>query len=357
MKTDGPPGAVPPGIHNQAAATADSEPSAGEHFLLKLEDIHTYFRRPGGLSRRAGTVRAVDGVSLAVRPGETVGLVGESGCGKTTLGRTIVRLEKPTSGRILFEGRDLARLSAAGLKRVRSKIQMIFQDPRGSLDPQMRVAEIISEGIGARSRGERADRAERVADIIQRVGLSADHLRRYPHEFSGGQLQRIGIARALIRRPRLIVADEAVSALDVSVQSQILNLMVDLQAELGISYVFISHDLSVVEYMSDRVGVMYLGKIVEMGSAAAIYAKPMMPYTQALLSATPEVDRGGRERIVLSGDVPSPLNPPSGCPFRTRCWMARDICVTAVPPLLEVEPGHWSACHFSGETHQRTQTQ
>jgi peptide/nickel transport system ATP-binding protein/oligopeptide transport system ATP-binding protein len=357
MKTDDPPGAGPPSIQSQAAALTGPEPGDGNQFLLKLEDVRTYFRRPGGLSRRAGTVRAVDGVSLSVRPGETVGLVGESGCGKTTLGRTIMRLEKPTSGRILFDAEDLTRLSAGGLKRVRSNFQMIFQDPRGSLDPQMRVAEIISEGIGARSRGERADRAERVADIVRRVGLSADHLRRYPHEFSGGQLQRIGIARALIRQPRLIVADEAVSALDVSVQSQILNLMVDLQAELGIAYVFISHDLSVVEYMSDRVGVMYLGKIVELGSAAAIYAKPLMPYTQALLSATPEVDRGGRERIVLSGDVPSPLTPPSGCAFRTRCWMARDICATTAPPLEEVEPGHWSACHFSGEARQRTETQ
>jgi oligopeptide/dipeptide ABC transporter ATP-binding protein len=316
--------------------------------LLEIDDIRTYFGR-GGFGGR-GAVRAVDGVSLTVRPGETVGLVGESGCGKTTLGRTIMQLEKATSGRIVFQGQDLARLGRGAQGGVRSGIQMVFQDPRGSLDPQMRIADIVSEGVSARGRAARSARDERVAQIVERVGLSREHLTRYPHEFSGGQLQRIGIARALIRSPRLLIADEAVSALDVSVQAQILNLLVGLQRELGISYIFISHDLSVVEYMSDRVGVMYLGKIVELGTAADIYSKPLMPYTQALLSATPEVgDGGARERIVLRGDVPSPVHPPSGCRFRTRCWMAQDICAAEVPELREVQPGHWSACHFSGD--------
>jgi peptide/nickel transport system ATP-binding protein len=314
--------------------------------LLELDDVRTYFGR-GGTARR-GAVRAVDGVSMTVSPGETLGLVGESGCGKTTLGRTIMQLEKATSGRIVFEGRDLTRPG-----RARAGIQMVFQDPRGSLDPQMRIADIVREGVPARGRAARSARAARVAEMVERVGLSGEHLGRYPHEFSGGQLQRIGIARALIRSPRLLIADEAVSALDVSVQAQILNLLVGLQRELGISYIFISHNLSVVEYMSDRVGVMYLGKIVELGTAADIYNRPLMPYTQALLSATLKVGDGdARERIVLSGDVPSPVDPPSGCRFRTRCWMAQQICVSDVPALREVQPGHWSACHFSGQTHK-----
>jgi peptide/nickel transport system ATP-binding protein/oligopeptide transport system ATP-binding protein len=357
MKTDDRDQAAPAAMPAaSASARAAGEPGASgdEWVLLELEDVCTYYRR-GGLPRR-GPVRAVEGVSLTVGPGETFGLVGESGCGKTTLGRTIMQLEKATSGRILFEGQDLTKLGRPELKRIRPSIQMIFQDPRGSFDPQMRVADIVGEGVTARGRQARADRAERVAEMLQRVGLSRDHLTRYPHEFSGGQLQRIGIARALVRRPQLIIADEAVSALDVSVQSQILNLLVDLQAELGISYIFISHDLSVVEYMSDRVGVMYLGKIVELGTAADIYNRPIMPYTRALLSATPEVGdepgAGGRERIVLRGDVPSPVNPPSGCPFRTRCWMAQDICAEQVPPLREIVAGHWSACHFSADLNE-----
>lgn len=314
--------------------------------MLELDDVRTYFAH-GGMTRR-GAVRAVDGVSMTVSPGETLGLVGESGCGKTTLGRTIMQLEKATSGRIMFEGRDLTRPGPA-----RAGIQMVFQDPRGSLDPQMRIADIVREGVAARGRAARSARAARVAEMVERVGLSTEHLGRYPHEFSGGQLQRIGIARALIRSPRLLIADEAVSALDVSVQAQILNLLVGLQRELGISYIFISHNLSVVEYMSDRVGVMYLGKIVELGTAADIYNRALMPYTQALLSATPKVSDGdARERIVLSGDVPSPIDPPSGCRFRTRCWMAQQICASEVPALREVQPGHWSACHFSGQTHK-----
>ena len=327
--------------------TDDKAPAgSGRVPLLELDDVRTYFGH-GGMTRR-GAVRAVDGVSLTVSPGETLGLVGESGCGKTTLGRTIMQLEKATSGRIVFEGRDLTRPG-----RAHAGIQMVFQDPRGSLDPQMCIADIVREGVAARGRTARSARAARVAEMVERVGLSTEHLGRYPHEFSGGQLQRIGIARALIRSPRLLIADEAVSALDVSVQAQILNLLVGLQRDLGISYIFISHNLSVVEYMSDRVGVMYLGKIVELGTAADIYNRPLMPYTQALLSATPKVGDGdARERIVLSGDVPSPVDPPSGCRFRTRCWMAQQICASEVPALREVQPGHWSACHFSGQTHK-----
>jgi peptide/nickel transport system ATP-binding protein len=326
--------------------TDDNAPAGpGQAPLLELDDVHTYFGH-GGMTRRGAAVRAVDGVSLTVSPGETLGLVGESGCGKTTLGRTIMQLEKATSGRIVFEGQDLTRQG-----RARAGIQMVFQDPRGSLDPQMRIADIVREGVAARGRAARSARADRVTEMVERVGLSREHLGRYPHEFSGGQLQRIGIARALIRSPRLLIADEAVSALDVSVQAQILNLLVGLQRDLGISYIFISHNLSVVEYMSDRVGVMYLGKIVELGTAADIYNRPLMPYTQALLSATPKVGDGdARERIVLSGDVPSPVDPPSGCRFRTRCWMAQEICASEVPALREVQPGHWSACHFSGQT-------
>jgi len=326
--------------------TDDNAPAgSGQAPLLELDDVHTYFGH-GGMTRRGAAVRAVDGVSLTVSPGETLGLVGESGCGKTTLGRTIMQLEKATSGRIVFDGQDLTRQG-----RARAGIQMVFQDPRGSLDPQMRIADIVREGVAARGRAARSARADRVTEMVERVGLSREHLGRYPHEFSGGQLQRIGIARALIRSPRLLIADEAVSALDVSVQAQILNLLVGLQRDLGISYIFISHNLSVVEYMSDRVGVMYLGKIVELGTAADIYNRPLMPYTQALLSATPKVGDGdARERIVLSGDVPSPVDPPSGCRFRTRCWMAQEICASEVPALREVQPGHWSACHFSGQT-------
>jgi peptide/nickel transport system ATP-binding protein len=326
--------------------TDDNAPAgSGQAPLLELDDVHTYFGH-GGMTRRGAAVRAVDGVSLTVSPGETLGLVGESGCGKTTLGRTIMQLEKATSGRIVFEGQDLTRQG-----RARAGIQMVFQDPRGSLDPQMRIADIVREGVAARGRAARSARADRVTEMVERVGLSREHLGRYPHEFSGGQLQRIGIARALIRSPRLLIADEAVSALDVSVQAQILNLLVGLQRDLGISYIFISHNLSVVEYMSDRVGVMYLGKIVELGTAADIYNRPLMPYTQALLSATPKVGDGdARERIVLSGDVPSPVDPPSGCRFRTRCWMAQEICASEIPALREVQPGHWSACHFSGQT-------
>ena len=259
-----------------------------------------------------------------------------------------MRLERPQSGQVIFEGEDILALSGSRLKAIRPNMQVIFQDPHGSLDPRMNVRQVISEGLviqGTMSRDERDARVERLVDI---VGLRKEHLDRYPHEFSGGQRQRIGIARALALRPKFVLADEPVSALDVSVQSQVLNLMSDLQREFGLTYLFIAHDLAVVGYFSDRVGVMYLGKLVEVASAEALYADPRMPYTQALLSAIPGTKGTGKaERIILRGDIPSPLNPPSGCPFRTRCWMAQDVCAQTTPPLREVRPAHWAACHFA----------
>ncbi len=320
----------------------------GDDVLLELQDVKTHYSHGGSLRRRGDVVKAVDGVSLRVRPGETLGLVGESGCGKTTLGRTILQLEKPTAGRVLFRGDDLAAMSRRDLRRTRRNIQMIFQDPQGSLDPRMRVVDIVGEGLTVGNRSSRRERDEKVAELLAIVGLRKEHLHRYPHEFSGGQRQRIGIARALMVRPELVIADEAVSALDVSVQAQVLNLLVDLQREFQLTYVFIAHDLSVVEYISDRVGVMYLGKLVELAAADELYLRPAMPYTQALLSAIPGTRRGvARERITLTGEAPSPLNPPSGCPFRTRCWKAEAICAETVPPLREIRPDHWAACHFA----------
>jgi oligopeptide/dipeptide ABC transporter ATP-binding protein len=317
--------------------------------LLELRHLTTHYPVLGGLLRRpVGWVKAVDDVSFAIKHGETLGLVGESGCGKTTLGRSIVRLVQPKAGEILFEGRDVLTMDGRELKQVRRDIQVIFQDPYGSLNPRMHVGDIIGEGLAVQGIMTRKERRERVAELVSVVGLRAEHLRRYPHEFSGGQRQRIGIARALALRPKFVLADEPVSALDVSIQSQVLNLLTELQAEFGLTYLFIAHDLSVVEYISDRVGVMYLGKLVELATARDLYADPRMPYTQALLSAIPEVGADNRhERIVLRGDVPSPLNPPSGCPFRTRCWLAQDVCAETTPPLREVSPSHWAACHFA----------
>ncbi|GAA2580459.1 dipeptide ABC transporter ATP-binding protein [Dactylosporangium fulvum] len=316
--------------------------------LLELQDVRTHFpvKNVDGAGRSRGIVKAVDGVSFAMRAGETLGLVGESGCGKSTLGRTIVNLERATSGSIKLEGRDITRLSSRELQRTRAKVQMIFQDPMSSLDPRMRVERIVGEGLAVQGVG-RGERTERVVEALDRVGMRRDQLRRYPHQFSGGQRQRIGIARALVMNPKLVIADEAVSALDVSVQAQVLNLMRDLQQDLGLAYLFISHDLAVVEHVSDRVGVMYLGKLVELADAHTLYADPLMPYTEALLSAIPSGETGGRERIVLSGELPSPLDPPSGCRFRTRCWKVQDVCALEEPLLREVRSGHWAACHFA----------
>ena len=325
--------------------------SVAAETLLELRDLRTWFpARSGLLHQHTDWIKAVDDVSFGIRRGETFGLVGESGCGKTTLGRSILRLEKPRSGQIIFEGRDVLALSPAQLKPVRREMQAIFQDPHGSLDPRMSVRQLIGEGLVVQG-VRRDERDARVAELIDVVGLRREYLDRYPHEFSGGQRQRIGIARALATRPKFVLADEPVSALDLSVQSQVLNLLKDLQRDFGLTYLFIAHDLSVVEAVSDRVGVMYLGHLVELASAQALYDDPRMPYTQALLSAIPGSEQAtGRKRIVLRGDVPSPLNPPSGCPFRTRCWLAQDVCARERPPLREVGPNHLAACHFADST-------
>lgn len=317
--------------------------------LMQVRDLRVWYGGKGSLFGKPDWVRAVDGVSLDIHRGETLGLVGESGCGKSSLGRALIRLEKPHAGSILFGGEDLATVPAARLRALRRDMQMVFQDPMSSLDPRMTIRRTIAEGLVIAGI-DRDERNARVEDLIEIVGLRREHLDRYPHEFSGGQRQRIGIARALALRPKLVVADEPVSALDVSVQSQVLNLMKDLQSEFGLTYLFIAHDLGVVEYISDRVGVMYLGRMVELADAGDLYARPMMPYTQALLSAIPGGEAAtGRRRIILKGDVPSPRNPPSGCPFRTRCWRAEPRCAAEVPQLQEIAPRHWAACHFPGQ--------
>ena len=318
--------------------------------LLEVRNLRTYYRKQGDWFGKTEWVKAVDDVSFTIRRGETFGLVGESGCGKSTLGRSILRLEKPRSGQILFEGEDLVQLQPGRLKQARRNIQAIFQDPHGSLDPRMTVRQVIAEGLIVQGLLNRDERDTRIEQLVEVVGLRREHLARYPHEFSGGQRQRIGIARALALRPKFVLADEPVSALDVSVQSQVLNLLSDLQRDFGLTYLFIAHDLSVVEYISDRVGVMYLGRLVELADAEQLYDQPRMPYTRALLSATPGSEATtGRKRIVLTGDVPSPLNPPSGCPFRTRCWLAQDVCTAEVPALREVAPRHFAACHFADD--------
>ncbi len=322
--------------------------------LLDVKDLKTYFPvRRGVLSRVRAWVKAVDGVSFAVRRGKTLGLVGESGCGKTTVGRTVLRLIPATAGSVRFDGRDVFALGRKELRALRRRIQIIFQDPYGSLNPRMTVGTIVGEALTVHGIARGRERDERVAQLLERCGLSASYMRRYPHEFSGGQRQRIGIARALALNPDLIVCDEPVSALDVSIQSQILNLLQDLQDEFGLSYLFIAHNLAVIEHFSDDVAVMYLGKIVEQASAEEIYRNPKHPYTQALLSAVPEPDPARRrKRVVLTGEVPSPLNPPPGCPFHPRCPLAIELCRTEVPALIRregCEPEHVSACHRAHE--------
>jgi oligopeptide/dipeptide ABC transporter ATP-binding protein len=315
--------------------------------LVEVRDVHKHYPVGGGvLARPRAWVRAVDGVSLAIEPGETLGLVGESGSGKSTLGRVMLRLVEPTSGDVLFGGRSLLRLAPRELRALRREMQIIFQDPYGSLNPRMRVASIVGEGLAIHRLGSRAARAARVAELLELVGLAPEAARRYPHEFSGGQRQRIGIARALAVGPRFIVADEAVSALDVSIQAQILNLLQDLRGRLGLTMLFIAHDLRIIEHLSDRVAVMYLGKIVELASREQIYTNPRHPYTRALLSAVPIPDpRQRKERMALGGDVPSPVEPPSGCAFHPRCPHAEEVCRTVTPRLESGRGGHAVACH------------
>jgi oligopeptide transport system ATP-binding protein len=318
--------------------------------LLQIRDLKVHFPiRHGIFSRVRETVKAVDGVSFDIGEGETVGLVGESGCGKSTLGRAIIKLVEPTSGAVLFNNEDIASLNGRALRKKRRNFQMIFQDPVGSLNPRMTVGQIVGEAIEIhRLASNSAEKGARIARLLQDVGLDPKHSMRYPHEFSGGQRQRIGIARALAVEPKLIVCDEPVSALDVSVQAQIINLLEDLQQEHGLAYLFIAHDLAVVEHISDRILVMYLGKIVEAGESKTVCQSPKHPYTQALLSAVPTLDPvTNRSRIILSGDIPSPVNPPPGCPFHPRCPIARERCTTEVPAFREVAPGQFAACHFA----------
>jgi oligopeptide transport system ATP-binding protein len=317
--------------------------------LVEVDGVKKYFPiKKGLLSREVGRVHAVDDVTFSVREGETLGLVGESGCGKSTLGRTILRLLDPTDGDIKFQGRSIARLKRRELRPLRRQMQMVFQDPYASLNPRKRVGSIIAAPMEIHGIGDSKDRGKRVRELLDVVGLSPEHYNRFPHEFSGGQRQRIGVARALALRPKLIVADEPVSALDVSIQSQMLNLLEDLQNDFALTYIFIAHDLGVVRHVSDRIAVMYLGKIVELSPAAELYERPIMPYTEALLSAVPIPDpdlSDKRERIVLQGDVPSPINPPSGCRFHPRCRYMTDVCREIEPPLVEYGNGHLAACH------------
>ena len=320
--------------------------------LLEVHDLVMHFPVGGGMfSKPAGVVRAIDGVSFNIHKGETLGLVGESGCGKTTTGRCILRLERPTGGRVVFEGIDMVTLDAAELRAVRRRVQVIFQDPYSSLNPRMTVGQILAEPLKVHGIVPDKGRRElRVRELLVQVGLAPQHVGRYPHQLSGGQRQRVGIARALATEPALIVCDEPVSALDVSIQAQIINLLEELQSRLGLTFLFIAHDLSVVRHISDRVAVMYLGKIVELADRKALYEEPLHPYTQALLSAVPIPDpkiEAKRKRTVVRGEVPSPLNPPSGCVFHPRCPIAVARCSAEVPALREIRSGHWAACHLA----------
>jgi oligopeptide/dipeptide ABC transporter ATP-binding protein len=319
--------------------------------ILKLEGLKKHFNTTtgGAFNKQKAILKAVDGIDLEVAPGETIGLVGESGCGKTTAGRTILKLYEPTEGKIIFEGEDISKFSPAQMKPLRRQMQMIFQDPFASLNPRQTVGTIVANMFEIQGIKPAGGVENEVRALMERVGLNPEHINRYPHEFSGGQRQRIGVARAIALKPKLIVADEPVSALDVSIQAQVVNLLEDLQNEFKLSYIFVAHDLSVVQHISDRVVVMYLGKVMEQADKANLFAKPRHPYTKALLSAVPVADPiegRKRERIMLQGDLPSPINPPSGCVFNTRCWKATDKCRTEVPQLLEIAPKHKVACHF-----------
>jgi peptide/nickel transport system ATP-binding protein len=340
---------------NSTAPAPEAATSKTGELLLDVRDIRKYFPVKRGLLRRTiGHVKAVDGVSFTINEGETLGLVGESGCGKTTTGRMVLRASTPTSGEIWFrhdgQMKNLTPMSRRQLKPIRRDMQVIFQDPFSSLNPRMTVLEIIGEPLVIHGVSDGGELRARVRELLEMVGLRVQHMNRFPHAFSGGQRQRIGVARALALNPKLIVADEPVSALDVSIQAQVLNLLKDLQARLGLAYLFVSHDLSVVEHISDRVAVMYLGGIVEIAPAEQVYAQPKHPYTEALLSAIPRSNPDQQsQRIILPGDVPNPANPPSGCTFNPRCRYAQDICKKEKPPLIEVAPDHQAACHFARE--------
>lgn len=328
----------------------------GSDRLLQINDLRMYFPYHTGVFRRhAGDVKAVDGVTFHINKGETLGLVGESGCGKTTIGRCLLRVYDPTTGEMLYRTEDgntldIARQEGRQLEQLRRDIRMVFQDPHSSLNPRMTLRDIVAEPLVTNGIARGRSLNDQVGGLLERVGLRPEYMRRYPHAFSGGERQRVGIARALATEPRLVVADEAVSALDVSVRAQIMNLLRQLQNEMGLTYLFISHDLSVIEHLCNRVVVMYLGRVVEVAETRRLFAKPQMPYTEALLSAVPISDprqRGKSQRILLKGDVPDPANPPSGCPFHTRCSYAEDRCTMETPVLREIEPGHFAACHFS----------
>ncbi len=344
------------GVPATAGANGHANGREANKMLLEVKNLQMHFPiKKGFLRRTVGHVKAVDGVNFFIREGETLGLVGESGCGKTTTGRSIIRAYDPTGGEILYHKRDgqtvdLTKLDFGDLKPYRRDIRMIFQDPYSSLNPRMTVFQIVSDPLRVNKVASGRELEDRVAQLLRRVGLRPEYMRRYPHAFSGGERQRVGIARALALNPRLVVADESVSALDVSVRAQIINLLEDLQGEFNLTYLFVAHDLSVVEHICDRVAVMYVGKLVEMADTADLYARPMHPYTEALLSAVPLPDprlRDKSRRIILQGDVPDPSNPPTGCYFHPRCPYAQENCKTDEPPLREVAPGHYAACHYS----------
>ncbi len=334
----------------QAKSAPATSSADGRKVLVEVTDLKKHFPIKSGIlfQREVAAVKAVDGVSFKIYEGETLGLVGESGCGKSTTGRTILQLYQPTSGSVKFDGQEITDLKGNALRRMRRKMQMVFQDPYASLNPRMSVGRIVAEPLVVHNIGTKKEREERVAELLELVGLNPYFVRRYPHEFSGGQRQRIGLARSLALNPKFIVADEPISALDVSIQAQVVNLLEKLQNELGLTYLFIAHDLSMVRHLCDRVAVMYLGKVVEIAESEELYTNPLHPYTQALLSAVPVPDpvvEETRQRIILKGDVPSPINPPKGCNFNTRCPVSVDVCFDQDPELVEILPDHWVACH------------